>query len=187
MRDKLLATCEREFERHIEMLFKTAHKIPGTGMAEIPVIGGRFLTWADHSFLLPRVCAALCARERFRQDAPAWAQPLPLRWEDCKTLEYDDNPRFNLVGLFGISLHGEWDYERHPSFAAFASGLMAYEHTPDHLRNDRALRQEFPPRRLKGLCDGWLSWRSPERLALHRRMKRLCAAAEAREAAERMG
>jgi hypothetical protein len=71
-------------------------------------------------------------------------------------------------------------HEGHPPFAAFASGLLAYKHTPDDLRNDRELQREFPPRRLKGLADGWLNWRSPETLARDRRMLALGAAADAR-------
>ena len=69
---------------------------------------------------------------------------------------------------------------RRSLFAAFASGLMAYKHTPDHLRNERTLRREFPPRKLKGLAGGWLTWRSPATLALDRRMRAMCAAADAR-------
>jgi hypothetical protein len=187
MDDRLIATCEREFANYIEGLFKTVRKIPSTGMAEIPVIGGMYHTWADHSHLCPQIVAALCCRERFRQDAPDWPI-LPLHEKDIEAMENDGCLRCNLVGFYADSLSWEiWDYERHPPFAAFASGLMAYKHTPGHLRNDRALRQEFPPRKLKGLCDGWLAWRSPERLALARRMKRLCAAAEAREAAGSAG
>jgi hypothetical protein len=39
------------------------------------------------------------------------------------------------------------DYKTDPPFADYACGLMAYQHTPDYLRNDPELLQEFPPRR----------------------------------------
>ncbi|MFZ0670113.1 MAG: hypothetical protein WAM50_07325, partial [Pseudolabrys sp.] len=38
-------------------------------------------------------CAALCAREHVRRDAPAWAPSLPLTWEDIEKLENDDSNR----------------------------------------------------------------------------------------------
>jgi hypothetical protein len=189
MTNRLTDTCARELESHIEGLFKTAalRRTHPRGAAEIPVIGGRFWPYADHSFLLLRVCKALCAREHFRQDAPAWAPILPLRWEDCKEMEDDDDHRLNLVGLFGKSLYGElWD-PQHPPFATFASGLLAYGHTPDELRNDSSLRQEFPPRPLEGLCDGNLNWRTPETIAQDREMLARIAAYEAAMAQEHMG
>ena len=57
------------------------------------------------------------------------------------------------MGLYADSLAAEyrWDYELHPPFAVFVSGLLAYEHAPDEIRNDRSLLQEFPPRRARGL------------------------------------
>ena len=166
MDGRFLEVCGREFEhgvlRCVEMLFKNPIRIPGTGMAESPVIGTPYIMALDHSVLLPAICAALCARERFRQDAPAWAPSLPLRWEDCESLENDDSNRLNLVGYYGSSLrHADWDYDQHPPFAAFSAGLLAYKHTPDYLRNDRELRCEFAPRKLKGICGGKLYWRSP--------------------------
>jgi hypothetical protein len=48
---------------------------------------------------------------------------------------------------------------------------MAYAHTPDYLRNDPEMAQEFPPRPLAGLADGWLTWRSPVTLAQDRDMQ----------------
>src|SRR5215469_8713131 len=82
----LLETCAREFAFGIERLFETALPIPGTGMAEIPVIGGRFHTWADHSHLLPSICRALVARERFAQDVPGWPV-LPLHQDARAAME----------------------------------------------------------------------------------------------------
>jgi hypothetical protein len=161
MASKLLETCEREFEH----LFKNACKIPNTGMAETPVIGGIFLTWADHSHLLPSVCRALIARERFAQDVPGWPV-LPLHEDDIKAaVDDDDCLPYKLVGYYGRSLaRADWSYDEHPRFDHYVCGLMAYRHTPDRIRNDRDLQREFPPSPLTGLTDGKLYWRSPEQI-----------------------
>jgi hypothetical protein len=150
--------------------------------------GVYLLAFAVPPCLHQRICMALGARERFRQDAPPWAPILPLRYEDCEALENDDSNRLNLVGYFGSSLReANWDCEGHPGFATFASGLLAYKHTPDHLRNDRTLKQEFPPRRLKGLCGGHLHWRSPATIRWDRKYQARCVAYEAAVAQERTG
>ena len=149
---------------------------------------GVFIPALDYSGLLPSVCAALCAKERFRQDAPAWAPELPLRREDCEALENDDGDGLNLVGLFGGSLReASWDYDGHPNLGVFARGLMAYEHTPNEIRNDRSLLKELPPRELAGLCDGELHWRSPAAIAWDRQYQARCAAHEAALAARAHG
>ena len=48
----------------------------------------------------------------------------------------------------------EWNCGLHPRFGVYVGGLLAYDHTPDQICNDPLLAQEFPPRRLDGLCDG---------------------------------
>ena len=132
MTNRLSDACARELESYIKNLFETAPRIPGRLTAEIPVVGGLFWPDTDYSPLLPLVCKALCAREQFRQEAPGWPT-LPLTWEDGKWLEDDDNPRISVVGHYGLSLRGEYWGPLHPPFADFASGLMAYEHTPDRI------------------------------------------------------
>jgi hypothetical protein len=150
-------------------------------LGEVPVIGGWFLPDLGHAHLLPYVCAALCAREQFRRTAPPWAPLLPLRDEDCDELVNDDDRRLNLVGYYCSSMrHAEWDYQQHPPFAVFASGLLAYPSTPGPIRNDRELQREFPPLRLKGLCDGRPHWRSPATIAWDREYQARCAAWDAR-------
>jgi hypothetical protein len=171
MADRLQEACADALERFAEGIFNNPRRLSPVS-AEIPVIGGRYFpSLGDEQvlLLLPRICAALCARKRFRWDAPLWAPVLPLTWEACQELEDDDDPRLNLVGLFGGSLRGTgWDYDGHPPFAAFVAGIMAYEHAPAEIRNDPDLRQEFPARELEGLCDGHLYWRSQEMIAFDR-------------------
>jgi hypothetical protein len=167
------------------MLFENPVPIPGTGMAEIPVIGGLFIPdlEPDHSDLLPMIVAALVAREKFHRDAPG-CPILPLRAEDCEEMENADDHRLNLVGCYGGSMrYALWD-PAHPRFGAFCSGLMANKHTPAELRNDRELRREFRPHRLKGLCGGHLHWRSPAMIAFDRKMAARNAAYEAWQAAQ---
>jgi hypothetical protein len=97
-----------------------------------------------------------------------------LRAEVCDELANADNARLQVVGLFGSSLRqADWD-KRHPGFNRFCSGLMAYESTPGNIRSDRALLQEFPPRKLKGLCDGLLHWRSDATIVWDRQYRAWC-------------
>jgi hypothetical protein len=194
MRDDLIERCARErenslseLESHIRGLFANPQILPDTyALAEIPVIGGKYIVDQvefEFPILLLRIVGALCSRERFRVDVP-WAPPLPLRLEEIEALKDDDNPRFQLVGYYGDSLEGEdWAYDLHPRFDVYASGLLAYKHAPNRFRSDRELRREFPPRRLKGLCDGRLDWRNPKRIAIDREHQARCAALEARRAA----
>ena len=175
--------CQREFEtyaRHyVDTLFDTAAKFPGadnfftTSFLPLPVIGEpHFWAGFEPPELRQLVAAALVARERFRETAPIWAPPLPLREDECEVLRDADDPRLNLVGFYGASSRSvNFDYEAHPRFPAFASGLMAYEHAPLELRNDSRLRAEFPPKRLVGLADGWMVWRSAEQITSDRDMQ----------------
>jgi hypothetical protein len=168
MNDIVLKVCSNEFESSIESLFRNARKIPDTGMAEIPIIGGRFLTWVDHTHLLPNVCRALCCRERFRQDEPNWPI-LPLHRDDIAAAMDDDCPRYMLLGHYSDSLAmADWSYDTHPTFNRFARGLMAYKYAPPELRTNHHLQREFPPHPLAGLTDRELYWRSPEQITKDR-------------------
>jgi hypothetical protein len=184
MHDKLLETCENEFERGVKSLFENALWIPGTGTKEIPVIGGRFLPYGKvPPGLCERVYRALCSREQFHRDKPAWAPALPLHEKTIAAMERADSIWLRLVGLYACSLRKtEWHYEIHPDFHSYCSGLMSYRATPDRIRNDRELQREFPPRELVGLCDGALYWRSFEQIARDRGNLARTAVMEAREA-----
>jgi hypothetical protein len=186
MSDRFLEVCAREFATHAKLMFDTAPRIPGTGMAEIPVIGGPFLLGMEvPPVLYERVCMAMGARERFDREAPGWPT-LPLHEKDIESLKNDDTPRLAVVGYYADSLAAVyWDYLLHPRLDAFCAGLLACEYAPDNIRNDPALLQEFPPRELEGLCDGQLYWRSPAAIAFDREMQARCAAWEARRAAGR--
>ena len=184
--ERLTQASARELEIVLEALFENPVRIPGTGIAEAPIIGNLYFEQLGHAHLLPAIFRAVRAKERFRQAAPGWPE-LPLRQEDCERLENNDDPQLAVLGLFGSSLRSEHWNVRHPGFRAFVSGLMAYEHTPREIRNDPDLQQQFPPRRLKGLCDGWLNWRSPEVLTMDRRVEEIVAEYEARTGLRRAG
>jgi hypothetical protein len=175
MRDRLLETFSREYEAYIRRLFEAAPRIPNTGLAETPIIGGQFFTWADHTHLLLKVCRALCAREQVHHDAPGWPA-LPLHVQEIAAMEAADCPRCGVLGLYAGSLKEMgWNYDEHPHFPAFVGGLLAYDCTPEHIRNDRELRRDFSPRPLMGLCDGELFWRDAARVADDREMLRAAA------------
>jgi hypothetical protein len=172
----LLETCANEFESHIKGLFKNPRMLTKT-LAEIPVVGGLFIPdlMEDYTPFLLQVCKALCCRERFAQDVPGWPI-LPLHERDIEAaIENDDDPPCRLLGYYGRSLAGaDWDYDGHPRFSTFASGLLAYKHTPIEVRTDPHLLAKFPPLPLTGLTDGDLYWRSPERITEDRHEHAWC-------------
>jgi hypothetical protein len=58
--------------------------------------------------------------------------PLPLREVECTDLQQDAENRLKLVGYYGSSLRQvDWDYETHPPFAVFCSGVLASPFVPD--------------------------------------------------------
>lgn len=98
------------------------------------------------------------------------ARPPTRRWEKA----LGGFPcRRRVVGHYADSQRGEHWSQQHPSFTPFVSGLMFDRHTPKQLRADPELLEEFPPRKLAGMCNGWLTWRSPETLRLDRKMRRM--------------
>jgi hypothetical protein len=181
MTDRLIEACAYALECYLEMLFENPVKIPNTGMAEIPVIGGPYiLDLEDRSQFFPTIIAALAARERFRREAPE-GPVLPLRQEDCEKMLNDDRPRIGVVGLYADSWRfAQWD-RQHPHFGDYVCGLLACEYAPPELRHDRSLLKEFLPCPLEGLCDGQLYWRSPEKLTFDLERQAACDAFMARE------
>jgi hypothetical protein len=93
---------------------------------EIPIIGGEFVDYELLAKQEPHIefpsrqeyCAnlqgmitrAMAARRWFELEAPAWAQPLPLKEEDC--IAYFDEPaqcgRRRLVGRYGMRMRSAW-------------------------------------------------------------------------------
>ena len=62
MTDMFLELCARECAAHVQRMFDHAPRIPGTGMAERPIVGGKFLLGLPlFPELVQEVCAALRA------------------------------------------------------------------------------------------------------------------------------
>jgi hypothetical protein len=77
--------------------------------------------------------------------------PLPLREGEWTCLQQSADSREKLVGCYAGSLrHLMWDYETHPPFAVFCSGVLASPFVPDFLEHDPALKVMFPPKRPPG-------------------------------------
>ena len=188
MTDRIEAACANELEILLEAMFAsqpmTPTSFPGVSYGHDPVIGRVFIAGEDHSAHRLAICGALVADIRFRRET---GMSLPLRREQIEAFVDDDNPRLNVIGLYGGSQRGESWCADHPSFAEFVSGVLAHEQVPLAIWQDHSLRREFTPRRLKGLCDDGLHlhWRSPKTTAMLRANDRIYeAACTARRAAE---
>ena len=180
---RIAEDCACALETLLESLFENAamtpvRSFPGAFYGYDALIGQLFITGEDHSAHRLRICKALIADARFRQEVGI---PLPLRREDIRTLVDDDDPRLNIVGLYAGSQRSKSWRADHPGFAEFVSGLMAHDDTPIEICEDLSLRRQFPPRQLEGLCsDGLhLYWNSPETITMCRDVDRMCAAAVA--------
>jgi hypothetical protein len=130
--DRLLETAMREFERKVVSLVEREFERVCEAMqrgeeCEIPVIGGEFLPPDYRAGLQERVMRALCARRWFEFEAPLWAQPLPLRNEDCIACFNPPHPTYGrrwLVGEYGVCLRSmDWHYERATPFEKFCQHL----------------------------------------------------------------
>jgi hypothetical protein len=184
-RSRLAKSCERGFEALIERLFDHPRIVPGTkALAEVPVIGGVYIVGEEHYMrsFVPKIAAALVARERFRED---WAGELPVHEDLCMRMQHDGCPRAALLGYYGYSLLEQaYDYDAHPKLDTYISGLMAHPHTPVRIRNDCELKAEFPPQELEWLTDEFMLWRTEEQFASYRDMRARNAAFEAERATE---
>lgn len=153
MTDRFLEACTHEFAAQAEWLFDHAPRIPGTGMAEIPIVGGRYLLGMPvPDCLYQRVCGALCSREQFGQDEPDLA-PLPLHERDIEAMKYDDDPWRAVVGYFASSLAGEyWNYALHPKACSLCQRLNGMRGHPnrDPLRPLTAAKISTEPARWDG-------------------------------------
>jgi hypothetical protein len=146
-----------EIKRYVDRLFKANRK---EGLADIPIIGGHYVPGEDNIRpLKKKACAALAAREQFYENGPAYAQPLPLSYNEREALKHGGVP--HILAWFARSLEARYyDYLEHPPFDDYACGVMASEHTPDFIKKKQLLKR-FPPRPLDGLGPG-LYWEPPE-------------------------
>jgi hypothetical protein len=171
--DILMETCAKEFATKVKKRFELDRR-SGKKVCEVPFIGGKYRADSadDHAELQQRVVDALMAKQRFAWTGPDWADELPLSHEAITAAEESEDPGQRSVGLYARSLARlNWDYRTHPSFKAFARGLMAHPGTPKELRQDRRLRKEFPPARLDGLEGDYLYWRTEREIIEDRQLQ----------------
>jgi len=103
------------------------------------------------------IVAALFARKKFRETGPPWAPELPLTSPDYEKMICSEDGRIALVGFFANSLAcANWS-KSHPPFFVYAAGALACPDTPEHIRTDLSLLQEFPPTLLSELDEN-LCW-----------------------------
>jgi hypothetical protein len=169
--------AEDRVDRLVEDLFA---KNPGQYGQQCvnPVTGGRYVYGGDPiEQQKAEARRALLAREWFAIVGPKDMQPLPISDEEIENLKYaldSKQPARNFIlSCFGDSLRlNDHDLKSHPSFEAFARGIMASEHTPDFVKNDEALRKRYPPCLLAGFGPA-LIWEPPaihaETMACYRR------------------
>jgi hypothetical protein len=159
---------EDRVDRLVDDLFA---KNPGQygQQCENPVTGGRYVYGIDPIEQQKKEARdGLLARERFAIVGPKDMQPLPISDEEIEDRKYawgsKQPPQSFIASSFGYSLRANGhDFKSHPSIEVFARGLMASEHSPDFVKNDKALRKLYPPCPLPGLGPA-LVWEPP---ALH--------------------
>jgi hypothetical protein len=129
--NRLTEACLRELENlvrgEVERMFEARRKLPDE-TTEVPVIGGEYDPHApreQHADLVGSVCRALVAKSWFEHEAPRWAQPLPLKFDDCIALfngPNRGNRRLHLVGEYGKHLRGmDWEIQRAQPFELFCA------------------------------------------------------------------
>jgi hypothetical protein len=125
-----------------------------------PVTGSGFT--ADDPIGLQKRDArrALKAREWFAGHAPSCAPHLPLSYGDRERMKAGGLP--HIVAWFARSLEArDYNWDGHPSFQEYASGVLACPQAPSFITQDKMLQRRFPPSPLPGLDDRSLCWTWP--------------------------
>ena len=104
---------------------------------------------------------ALAAREWFKQHGPPGAPVFPIGYAEREELKMGGLP--HIIAWYARSLAArKYNFEEHPSFDEYASGVMASEkHAPGFIRDNEEMRRRFPPRPLAWLETG-LYWCPPK-------------------------
>jgi hypothetical protein len=164
----IVELCSSELEQHVDQVFELGRIqaiLAKKEYATMPYLDDLFLV--DAEFMFPYykrlMVAALTARASFEKQKPPWSPSLPLSGNDIKKLLRDADPRLNLVSYFaGSWACASWS-KFHPAFFVYASGVMAWPYTPEHIRTDPKLLQDYPPTLLAEL-DHALCWNTGERI-----------------------
>src|SRR5262249_13581397 len=121
---RLMAACEREFERYVDGLFKRNRMYSMYATSTMPIIGGgRYDVAGECSAQKRLLVDALCCQQLFFIYAPDWAPKLPLDPEAARMMARNPDPRLRMVGLFSqhLSARGWPTYEVY-GFAKFVRG-----------------------------------------------------------------
>jgi hypothetical protein len=128
MTDTFIELCEREFAAQVEREFETALQ---SGAREIPIVGGEFDPDGPpevHVRLMGDAVRALLAKKWFEGEAPPWAQPLPLTFDDCVALFNGPNQgqrRPYLRGEYGVHVRSAgWDLRYVMPFEVFCASKL---------------------------------------------------------------
>lgn len=126
--DRLLQAAMAEFERAIVDQVEAEFAALPNDICETPWIDEEFFPLGRVA-LKQLVIKALCARRWFEFEAPRWAEPLPLKRNDCHALYngvHRGNQRSMLVGRYGVMLRGmHWDCQRAPPFEVFCAQVLS--------------------------------------------------------------
>jgi hypothetical protein len=152
--DKLQEVSEREFEREIARLvereFELRRALPNH-ISATPWTNEAFDPHASPEELVEvkaREVRALLARKWFEQEAPPWAQPLPLRYDRMIVLLNQFRPgnwRPRLVAEYAQRLRAsEWHIQRAQRFEEFSAYVMTGGSPPRRRGRPRKF-QSWPP------------------------------------------
>ena len=126
---RLLEASLRELERVVVHQVESEFEALPDNDSELPWIGGEPFCYCERATQKNVVIAALLARKWFESEAPRWAQPLPLKFEDCIALfngPHRGNFRSRMVGEYGIVLRSmRWNLQRIPKFEVFCSQMLS--------------------------------------------------------------
>jgi hypothetical protein len=125
---RLSDIAEKEYERVIRRLVEQKFDaIRGRTDVELPWIADPYYP-EQHDILQRRVLQALRCRRWFESEAPPWAQPLPLSFDDCVArfhIPHRGSQRGWLTGEYGKLMRGmNWNYERAPPFEMHCAQLL---------------------------------------------------------------
>jgi hypothetical protein len=151
----------RIIKSHVEELFKKNAPFRRGELRRNPVHGDSFVHGEDPIAPQKRVARrALLAREWFYEFGPHDAPPLPVSGYEIEDMRWK-NAFHHVIAHFASSLRCEdWDFNIHPSFADFASSMLASDYAADFLRNDEELCKRYPPRALCTIVPGGV-WERP--------------------------